>query len=137
MPFTKSIIIMIFLFSKSLIYFSPSVPDQLATTLSTCMGVRRTSNLGFYLGHQLSQSRSNQETNNRLLQRIKSRLDGWKSECLLRVGRMTFAKTVINNMSIFYMQLYKLPTAIHKEVDRCVKMRLGSSVDKRRIHLVA
>lgn len=29
---------------------------------------------------------------------------------------MTFAKTVMNSMSIFYMQLYKLLIAINKEV---------------------
>lgn len=108
-------------FSKSLILFSPNTSEQVATSLSISIGIPRTLELGHYLGHHILHQGRNWVTHNNLLQKVRAQLDRWKTKVLSRAGRLTLAKSVVSTMVNFLMQFQKLPTRIHKELDRQVR----------------
>lgn len=91
-------------FNKSLIFFSSNLPKQVALSLSTGMGVPRALNLGFYLGHHIVHQGHNGRAHKLLTEKARRHLDGWKTKCLPRVGRITLAKSILNSMGIFQMQ---------------------------------
>lgn len=64
-------------------------------------------------------------------------MEGWKAKCMSRAGRITLAQSILNNMTIFHMQLQRLPSKIHKELDKAVRHYIwGSSAERRKIHLI-
>lgn len=73
----------------------------------------------------------------RLLQKRIDRLEGWKARCLSRAGRITLAKSVMNSIPIFYMQLEKLPSELNKEIDRAIRRCVwGEFRSERKTHLL-
>lgn len=53
------------------------------------------------------------------------------------VGRITLASSVLNTISVFQMQLMKLPTALNKSLDKlCRRCIWGETDDQRKLHLV-
>lgn len=42
-------------------------------------------------------------------------------------GRLTLAKSVINTIGVFQMQVQKLPVSVHKEQDRYVRKCYGEN----------
>lgn len=72
------------------------------------MGIKRASELGVYLGH-VHHHGSDRRANSKLLEGVRKRLNGWKTVCLSRTGRLTLAKFVINSMSLFQMKVQRLP----------------------------
>lgn len=72
-----------------------------------------------------------------ILERVRCKLDGWKSTCLSRAGRFTLAKSVISSMCIFYMQAQRLTKKTHSELDKAARRCIwGSSPTKKKIHLL-
>lgn len=108
-------------FNKSLMFVSLNVDEQEALMLSRRVGIPRTEELGQYLGHQLIHKERNNGIRGRLLQRLKDKLDGWKTRCLFRAGQFTLMKEVISSLRIFHMQIQKLPSKIHKELDKSIR----------------
>lgn len=68
-----------------------------------------------------------------LLQKLNDRLQGWKSRCLSRAGRINLVKAVINSIPIFHMQLERLPRKVHKEFDKAVRRCVGGGEEQRRV----
>lgn len=100
---------------------------QVAEKLSSGLGVPVTQDLGCYLGHHfITKGRSN-EGHAQLLQRVRDGLQGWKILCLSQVDRLTLAKSMLDGMSVFHMQLQRLPTKIHKELDKAVRQYIWGS----------
>lgn len=88
-------------YDKSMLLVYPNIEMQAAVELSTKLGIPLTLELGRYLGHHLiykGRSGSRQCT---LLEKVKGKLEGWKSSCLSRAGRLTLAKSVLSNMVAF------------------------------------
>lgn len=101
------------------------------------MGILLTKYLGRYLGYEIIHHGSNKKLHEKILQKLNGRLEGWKVKCVSRAGRITLAKSVLNNILIFFMQLEKLPSRIHKEINRLVRRCvLGDSPAGKRVHLV-
>lgn len=66
-------------FVKSLLFVSPNLSDQVAGGMCASMGIPWTLDMGCYLGHQLIHKGRNTMRHNRLLQRVKDRLEGWRT----------------------------------------------------------
>lgn len=125
-------------FNKSSIYFSPNISDQVAKSLSSIIGIPRTSELGCYLGHQVVHKGWNERAQTLLIDKVRKRLEGWKSKCLSRAGRVTLAKSVLNSMGKFQMQFQRLPSRVHRKLDKNVRQCVWGEIDgRRKIHLVA
>src|SRR4051812_20583421 len=82
-------------FRKSLMFVSPNISEHDAARLSANMGIPLTSKMGCYMGHQLVHRGRNSNSHNRLLQRVKVKLDRWKAKCLSRACRITLAQSVL------------------------------------------
>lgn len=89
-------------FQISLLYCSPKVPSQDAERLSLELGIPQTKDLGRYLGQQLVHSGNNRVAYEQMLQRIQNKLEGWKTKCLSRAGRLTLAHSMLSSIPTFY-----------------------------------
>lgn len=124
-------------YNKSRIFFSPNLFDHITAALSQRMGIPKTDDLGYYLGHRLLHHGRSSNGYDHLLQKVRDKLSGWKSKCLSRAGRLTLAKIVINSMAIFEMRMGRLLSKDHKELDKAVRNCVwGSLTEQRRIHLL-
>lgn len=85
------------------------------------MGISMTSYMGRYLGHHLLHKGRRSQGLGKLLERVRDKLDGWKARCLSRARRLTLAQSVLNGMDVFSMQTQRLPTWVHKELDKSVR----------------
>lgn len=63
-----------------------------------------TNNIGKYLGFPLLTGRVNKSDFAYILDKINSRLAGWKRKLLNRVARVTLAQSVISAIPIYAMQ---------------------------------
>lgn len=124
-------------FGKSSMLFSGNIEETEAKRLSELMGIPITAKLGKYLGHHVRHHGRNGEGHKELVERVNGRLEGWKTRCLSRAGRIMLAKSVMSSLPIFQMQLERLPTWVHKALDRAVRNCVwGGLGGKRGIHLL-
>lgn len=90
------------------------------------------------MGHHLLHHGRNGIANKMLLERVRGILDGWKTKLLSKAGRPTLAKSVINSMGVFQMQVRRMPTGVHRALDRCVRGCVWGNHDgHRRIHPIS
>lgn len=78
-------------YDKSSILFSANVDAAEAKRLSDLLGVSATDCLGKYLGHHVLHRGRNSEGHKALVDRVQSKLDGWKTKCLSKASRLTLA----------------------------------------------
>ena len=64
---------------------------------------------------------------------IKNRLAGWKAKHLSMGGRMILIKSVLENLPIYYLSLYKAPKAVLEKMEATMRRVLwaGCSVEKK------
>ncbi|CAA7038892.1 unnamed protein product [Microthlaspi erraticum] len=77
---------------KSKIFFSDNVSRELSSVVSAESGIQATRELGRYLGVPILQRRINKETFGTVLERMSSKLAGWKGRMLSLAGRITLSK---------------------------------------------
>lgn len=97
------------IFHKSSMFISPNILEVEAERLSVKMGIPRRKEIGKYLGHFIVQDDKNKDRHKELLQRVHSKVDGWKLNCLSKARRITLAQSVLGSLPIFNMQLERLP----------------------------
>ena len=101
-------------------------------------GIHSTHDLGKYLGMPVLQKRINKETFGEVLERVSSRLTGWKSKTLSFAGRVTLTKSVLSSIPVHTMSTIMLPQSTLDRLDRLARnFPWGSSSDRRKLHLVA
>ena len=72
-----------------------------------------------------------------MIERVQSKLEGWKSKCLSPAGRLFLLKAVVSPIPEYFMQCCKLPARVCEDIDRLVRNFLwGSTSNKKKIHLV-
>ena len=74
-----------------------------------------------------------------MLKKIENRLASWKAKLLSGVGRLTLIKSVLNNLPVYFMSMFKTP---QKVAIRIVKLQRrffwgGINGDNRRCPMVA
>ncbi|KAG7544019.1 Ribonuclease H domain [Arabidopsis thaliana x Arabidopsis arenosa] len=123
---------------KSKIFFSKNVHRDLEKLISEESGIQSTRDLGKYLGMPVLQKRINKETFGGVLERVTSRLSGWKSRTLSLAGRLTLTKAVISSIPVHSMSTISLPKSTLDSLDRISRSFLwGSSPEKRKQHLIS
>lgn len=125
-------------FGKSTVLFSSNFSEDESLRLSTKLGVKQTKELGVYLGHNVHHQGRSNRASDKLLERLRERLDGRKSKTVPLDGRLTLAKSVINTMGVFTMQVQQRPTSVHKKLDNYVKRCVWGDFDTvRKMHLLS
>lgn len=94
---------------KSKIFFSDNVHRDLAELISDESGIKATRELGKYLGMPILQKRINKYTFRDVLEKVSTRLAGWKGRFLSSVGRLTLTKAVLSSIPVQTMIVISLP----------------------------
>lgn len=76
---------------------------------------------GKYLGFPLLTGRVRKSDFGYILDKVNSRLAGWKGKLLNRTGRVTLAKSVIAAIPVYSMHNFWLPWGICDSLDACVR----------------
>ncbi|XP_028075237.1 uncharacterized protein LOC114277538 [Camellia sinensis] len=90
-----------------------------------------------FLGLPLGASPRRKKVWKPVIDKIKSRLAGWKRRLLSFAGRLTLIKSVLSSLPVYYLSLFKMPEGVAKEIDRLQAVFLWEGTElKRKIYLV-
>ena len=106
---------------KSSIYFSPNTNEAVMVEVCNTLGIPRTDDFGRYLGVPTINGRVSGATFQSVLNRIDSRLAGWKAKCLSLVGRITMIKSTITAIPAYAMQSARLPHSVCDDLDKRIR----------------
>lgn len=96
-----------------------------------------TNNLGKYLGFPIIHQDRVGNAFNFVVNKIQSKLVGWKSKLLSKTGKLVLAKTSAAPVAEYYMQCQFLPVKVCDQVDKFIREFLWRSTEeRRRLHLV-
>lgn len=122
---------------KSKIFVSPNLSSNQVRSLSNHSGIPLTQNLGKYLGSPLLHTRISKHNFNEVLEKLKSRLSGWKAKNLSLAGRITLIQLVTSTIPFYNMQTMELPRKVCDDIDKINRNFLwGDTENKKKIHLV-
>lgn len=96
-------------FQKSQLFCSNNVNVDLATNLSTVSNIPLTTDLGHYLGVPSVHGKVNSASFGSVIERMSSKLAGWKSKSLSIAGRCVLAQSVLSTIPLYPMQTFILP----------------------------
>uniref|UniRef100_A0A2N9J135 Reverse transcriptase domain-containing protein n=1 Tax=Fagus sylvatica TaxID=28930 RepID=A0A2N9J135_FAGSY len=123
---------------KSKAYFSPNVFSEQCNVLCFILGITSTPNLGKYLGFPIIHLGSLARDFDFVVEKIQSKLAGWKSNLLSMAGRVILAQSVTSSMPSYVMQGVLLPTKILKSIDQINRNFIWGSTDiRKKLHLVS
>lgn len=123
---------------KFKIFFSNNVHRDLEKLISEESGIKSTKELGVYLGMPMLQRRIKKDTFGKVVERVASRLVGWRGRFFSMAGRLTLTKAVLTSIPIHTMSTILLPKATLEKLDRISRDFVwGSSPEKRKHHLIA
>lgn len=71
-----------------------------------------------YLGLPLGANLGRKSTWKPVLDKFKLKLSTWKRRLLSFAGRLTLIKSVMSNLPIYYLSLFKLPVGVAKDIDK-------------------
>ena len=94
---------------KSKIFFSSNVNRERGERISQASGIASTRDLGKYLGMPILQKRINKDTFGDVLEKVASRLAGWKKQTLSLAGKVTLTKAVLSSIPVHSMITIYLP----------------------------
>lgn len=124
-------------YEKFRIYFSPNTPSTLTEQVSDTLRISATTNLGKYLGFPLRHKGTPRNQYNFVVERVSSKLAGWKAKFLFFAGRTVPVKSVMEAIPNYIMQGTALPIHLCEKLDQVNRNFLwGSTPEKKRLHLV-
>ena len=106
--------------------------SEQCNVLCFILGITSTPNLGKYLGFPIIHSGSSARDFDFVVEKIQSKLAGWKSNLLSMVGRVILAQSVTSSMPSYVMQGVLLPTKILRSIDQINRNFIWGSIDIRK-----
>lgn len=103
---------------KSKIFFSANVSRDMERIISEESGIGSTREQGKYLGMPILHKRINKERFGEVLERVSSRLAGWKCRTLSLAGRITLTKAVLSSVPVQTMSPILLPASTLESLDK-------------------
>ncbi|KAL4298591.1 hypothetical protein AHAS_Ahas17G0016200 [Arachis hypogaea] len=88
------------------------------SAITNLSGFDEATELEKYLGAMLTNSRKKKDKYKNTLERVKSKLKGWKAHCLSIAGRVTLEQTVISPSINHDMMHSVIPTGICNEIEK-------------------
>ena len=102
---------------KSKIFFSNNVSRGREERISRESSIASTKELEKYLGMPILQKRINKDTFGEVLEKVASRLAGWKKQTLSLAGRVTLTKSVLSSIPVHTMSTISMPVGILEKLD--------------------
>lgn len=85
------------------------------------IGFKHAYSIGKYLGFHLLSGRVTCVDFSFIIDKVHSRLAGWKGRLISRAGRVTLAKSVLSSMPIYTMHNLWMPESICDKLYSCIK----------------
>lgn len=116
----------------------PNTPVQYIRNITDQLSIPATHDLGTYLGVPLMHGRTRSSHFNPLVDKVRSRLGGWKSQLLSRVVRLILIQSVTSAASVYMMHSCKLPGRTIETLEKCNRdFFCGDDLHGRTIHPVS
>ncbi|KAF7843157.1 ribonuclease H [Senna tora] len=123
------------MFADDLLLFGEATTEQ-ANCVINCF--KQAQEVGKYLGANLIHGRHTKMKYSHIIEKIKSRLAGWKANCLSLAGRATLTKSVLSTIPYYFMQHSSIPKGVTNEIEKLNRNFLwGSTNEKRKQHQVS
>ena len=124
--------------TKSRIWFSPNTSRHCKEQVASILGVPTTVHIGIYLGTPIFTTRRTTSSYQYLVDKIKTKIEGWKTKYLTMVGRATLIKSAVSSIPIYAMQTTLLPQKISRQLDKMTRHFLwGDSRQHKSYHTVS
>ncbi|XP_077223456.1 uncharacterized protein LOC143857069 [Tasmannia lanceolata] len=123
-------------FQKSRLY-ALNISAKEACNFAKILGFKLDSLPSSYLGLPLGVGRLNKSLWDPIVERIERRLETWKRNLVSKGGRLTLVKSVLDNILVYYLSLFKFPVNVSLRIEQIQRRFLWSgSDDKKGIPLV-
>ena len=103
---------------KTRLYFSPNFNENLKEEVCERLDIRETQNIGKYLGFPLRHKGINRNPYKFIVERVMSKLSGWKMKFLSFVRRAVLIKSVMSTIPNYVMQGIALPAHVCDKLDK-------------------
>ncbi|KAF7807376.1 reverse transcriptase [Senna tora] len=124
-------------YDKSFLVFSPNTSRTVKDRIASRLGVAVSNKIGRYLGSFVDNKLSDPQNYNVLVERIGSKLAGWKAKTLSQAGRLTLIKSVLQPLNIYHMSTLAIPRKYYHQMDAiCSNFFWGFRGEKPAMHLL-
>ena len=117
---------------KSCVYFSPNVLPNVREVICDVFDISETSCIGKYLGFPLNHKGATRNRYNFFVERVTSKLSGWKAKFLSFVGRTVLIKSVMAAIPNHLMQGVALLCHLCEKLDKISRDFLWGHLRRRR-----
>lgn len=100
---------------------SENVPRAKVLRFGGMLEFQHTFNIWQYLGFPLLSGKVTNPCFSFIIDKVDSRLVGWKGKLLSRAGKVTFAKSVLSSMPIYIMHSLCISEGICDSLDSTIK----------------
>ncbi|KAF7841604.1 putative RNA-directed DNA polymerase [Senna tora] len=123
---------------KSIVIFSPNTPRQFKRIMSTTLGAKTSNKLGKYLGVKVDNKVNSAELYKELVEKLESKLAGWKSRLLSQSERLTLIQSVLQSSPIYQLSVMHMPNKYADKIDALsTNFYWGHNSNKAPIHLAS
>ncbi|KAL4322447.1 hypothetical protein AHAS_Ahas14G0211400 [Arachis hypogaea] len=122
---------------KSTIVFSKNTTTHIRQEITSRTDFKENNALGRYLGAMINNNRKGKEKFKTVIDRVHSKLKGWKSKCLSLAGRITLAQSAISPSVNFEMQNGRVPKGICEEIEKMQRGFIWGDIEtQRKFHAI-
>jgi hypothetical protein len=120
---------------KSEMTFSPCIYNNIKAEVQSVLPFTITDNINKYLGMPTQIGQSKQIGFNFIMNKVKSRLKGWKERLLSFAGRGILISAVIQALPTYIMSCFLIPKGMCEKIEQAsCKFWWGSTDNQKRIH---
>ena len=107
--------------SKSTIRFTKNLLPSSVSSITNIFPFQTNSSKSIYLGLPFFMKNSKREAFKYILEKVISRVDGWRAKHLSQAGRLVLIKSVAASLPSYAMSSFLVPASLCSQLDRCFK----------------
>lgn len=111
--------------AKASIFFSKNMNPNVRYSIVERSGFTLADGIGRYLGALFPNGRRKKNNFKGIINRMGSKLAGWKAQCLSMVGRVVLAQFALGSMASFAMLHTKIPLTTCNELEKAQRALFG------------
>ncbi|KAJ4769074.1 RNA-directed DNA polymerase (reverse transcriptase)-related family protein [Rhynchospora pubera] len=118
--------------TKSKLWFSKATTNATSAHVQQLLQASMPEPGEKYLGVSLSGRTSARKTGQMLLERMWSKLAGWKCSMLSHAGRLVLIKSVLTSLPVYYMHTVRIPKGLIDQMMSLIAKFFWGKIDKSR-----
>ena len=118
---------------KSKAWFSKKCDAASRDEVLTVLGAKEAGHREKYLGVFIAKNQNRRDQSHELLlQRLHSKLSGWKMNVLSQAGRLALIKSVLISIPVYFMSIARIPQRTLKEMKALIRNFFWGKLDSHR-----